>query len=347
MGVNMGILRFLPNPIFINIYLTNECNLRCKHCIDNSGYLTDEEKCNELSNQEIVYLLDYYIDRGVRNFSFSGGEPLLRKEIYDFISHIKKKNADVEVTIITNGTLIDKNVAEKLADLKVNYVRVSVESHNPKIHDWIRGTGNFDRVMNGLKNLLTTNISKIGVSITVNKENIKQIDDTVSFLYNMGLRHITMAPLMPAGRGENMREYLLSRDDFKKLLSKKCAYESKYPDVIFTLDTPLLAILSKDNAEALEKYGPCVIGSCFLGFKSNGDVYACPMRDEVIIGNLRKDNLDDLWNHSPLLNQIRNLKLLKGKCKSCKLLNYCGGGCRAYTHIVHNDFCEPDPFCWL
>jgi radical SAM protein with 4Fe4S-binding SPASM domain len=71
------------------------------------------------------------------------------------------------------------------------------------------------------------------------------------------------------------------------------------------------------------------------------------MRDEVIIGNLRKDNLDDLWNHSPLLNQIRNLKLLKGKCKSCKLLNYCGGGCRAYTHIVHNDFCEPDPFCWL
>lgn len=342
-------IRYLPSPIFVNIYLTNECNLRCKHCIDSSGILTEEEKSRELSNEEIYGLIDYYIDKGVSNFSFSGGEPLIHRNVFNFIKYIRERSTkkEIKITLLTNATLVDESVAKKLYDLGVNYVRTSIESCNPETHDWIRGKENFEKVIFGLKHLLKANIPEVGVTITVNKKNLNEIESTIEFLYNLGLRYITMAPLMPLGRGQNLKDLLLDIEDFKKLLEKKIAFEKQYPNVFFTLDSPLLVILVKDNPELLEKHGPCVIGTCFIGFKANGDIYACPIRDEVIIGNIRNDNLEDIWNNSPFLNQIRNLDLLEGKCKECEFKSYCGGGCRAHSHIKYNDVTYPDPYCWL
>lgn len=342
----MKLIRYLPNPIFVNIYVTNECNLRCKHCIDNAGHLSEEQKSEELSNGEIYYLIDYYLSKGVSNISFSGGEPLLHKNLLDFIKYLKNKNVDI--TLLTNATLVDKNIARSLAESGVSYVRTSIEGANSETHDWIRGEGNFEKVIFGLKNLLEAKLPKVGVSITLNKRNLHEIEIIISMLYKIGIRYLTMAPLMPLGRGEKyLKEFILSRDEFKNLLIKKQSLEKVYPDVIFTLDSPLQAILVKDDPISVEKLGPCVIGTCFLGFKSNGDIYACPVRDEVIIGNMRIDDLQDIWDNSPFLNRVRNLDLLEGKCKNCNLLQYCGGGCRALTHIKYDDVIYPDPYCWL
>ena len=107
------------------------------------------------------------------------------------------------------------------------------------------------------------------------------------------------------------------------------------------------AIIHRNNHKQLRQYGPCLIGQVFLGIKANGDIFACPMLDNVIIGNIKKDDIEKIWDESPTLNKVRNLYLLKGKCRGCKIKNYCGGGCRAISYLKHGDILKPDPYCWL
>lgn len=340
-------IRYLSSPAFVNIYLTNACNLKCTHCIDSAGCLSSDERNLEMTDEEIYSIIDFYINKGVYSFSFSGGEPLLHPSVFEFYKYIRKRSESIDTILITNGTLITSEVIKKIEDAGISYVRVSLESHKAEVHDKIRGKNNFSLLMDKISMLNKSNIPRVGVATTVSKLNFEDIDDTFEYIYNkLNIRNITLAPLMPAGRGKNMEQDVLEPLDFKKLHLKKLEWTEKYKDVNVTMDSPLEALLNHELGIETEFCAPCSIGTCFLGFKANGDIYACPMRDEVIIGNIRTDDLDDVWENSKFLNRIRDLSLLSSKCQKCEVVDECAGGCRAYTHIKTGDVLEADPFCW-
>jgi len=343
--MNYEKLSYLQYPVFANIYLTNRCNLNCRHCIDSAGVIPKQELKNELSNREIYNIINYFLERGVRNISFSGGEPLLHKSVFEFITYLSKKN--IIVTLLSNIMLVDRGVAQKLKKSGLYYLRSSIEGPNAESHDWIRGKGSFNKLLKNLQYLKEVDLPKLGVSLVVHKKNFYFVESVVKLLLQLGIYHLTLTHLVSSGRGKNIKSLVLNKQEYKSLLEMQPVLEKKYPKMIIHMDSPLRAIMCSGDKDELSKCAPCIIGRCFLGVKANGDIYACPMRDEVVIGNVRKDNLDDIWQNSAFLNLIRNTGLLKGKCKTCRLKEFCGGGCRALAHLYYKDVLMPDPYCWL
>ncbi|MBL7053171.1 MAG: radical SAM protein [Candidatus Portnoybacteria bacterium] len=343
--MNYEKLSYLEYPVFANIYLTNRCNLNCRHCIDSAGIISEQESKNELSNKEIYNIINYFLERGVENISFSGGEPLLHKNVFEFIAYLSKKN--ISVTLLSNIMLVDRKIAQKLKRSGLYYLRSSIEGPNTRLHDWIRGKGSFKKLLTNLKYLKEVDLPKLGVSLVVHKKNFDFVESVVRLLLRIGIYHLTLTHLIPSGRGKKMKDLVLDKQEYKSLLEMKPVLEKRYPKMIIYMDSPLEAIMCSEDKNKLLECAPCIVGRCFLGIKANGDIYACPMRDEVVIGNVRKDNLDDIWHNSTFLNLIRNTNLLKGKCKTCRLKDFCGGGCRALAHLHYNDVLMPDPYCWL
>lgn len=335
---------YLNFPIHINIYVTLRCNLRCRHCIDNASMKSGDPK-TELTDEEIYHLLDYFLKNGVRDISFSGGEPLLRKSIFEFIRYLSKRGC--RTTLLSNLTLLDKEKLRRLKDSGLYYVRTSLEGDNEKTHDYIRGKGNFKLLMEKFEMLKELKRTKKGVSVTIKKDNWKQLDGIAKLISEYGFTELTISLLMPAGRGERLSSLMLSKEELRSFFDYLEEFKIEHKNLNVHFESPLYALyLFEKKDERYKSYGPCLIGRTFLGIKANGDVYACPMRDEVIIGNVKQDDLFYLWHHSELLNRVRNLDNLTGKCKNCELRYICGGGCRAFTHIKYGDFVHPDPYCW-
>ena len=303
------------------------------------------ERSKELSDDQIFTLLRYLISKGSFNFSFSGGEPLLRNKLSDFIRFVKGRRG--KTTLLSNLTLLDNKKAKELIDSGVDYIRTSLEGDNASTHDYFRGDGNFDLVIDKMRLLSNTNIKK-GISLTINKNNFRQLEGVVKILIKFNFSEFTFSLLAPLGRGKQLSDFALSKNKFKELLLKIESLKNKYSKKInFHCESPLTALSCYESGvDDYAKHSPCIVGRSFLGFKANGDIYACPMRDAVVIGNIEKNNIQDLWLSSPLLNKVRDLNQLKDKCRNCPIKINCGGGCRILSLVEFGDPCVPDPYCW-
>jgi len=333
----------LKYPSFVQLNITNRCNLLCKHCFNNSG----NKSKSELSKKEILRILDYFLSKKIVCITFGGGEPLLHNKIFEFIEYASKRGG--KITLLTNGLLINKETIDRLYYSGIYRVRVSLDGSNEKINDFIRSKGSFKGAIQALKLLAKSKISNIAVMTSVNKYNINDLENIIKLLIKIGINDIKFIPTILSGRAVyNFKEYILQDNYIKKLFFIKEELSKKYKSYIYiSVDSPLEAILNKDNKERLRHCGPCLIGYTFLGIKANGDIFACPMLDNVVLGNIRKDDIGDIWLNSSLLNKVRNLKLLKGKCRTCKIINHCGGGCRALSYLYYKDITKPDPYCWI
>ena len=158
--------------VFIEV--TRECNLRCKHCLNNSG----SKMKNELNKEEIENLIRNLSKAGVSEIRFTGGEPLLNENIYDYIKLCTKLG--LSTSIGTNGTLIDDVVITKLKEAGLKRSVVSLDG-TEKIHDFIRGKGNFNKAFYGI-NLLKDNGIDVRVNSVIMKNNIEDVIELAKFL---------------------------------------------------------------------------------------------------------------------------------------------------------------------
>ncbi|MDP2763044.1 MAG: radical SAM protein [Enterobacteriaceae bacterium] len=330
-------------PSFIQLNITNQCNLRCKHCFNDSGI----KNTNELTDEEIFNILNYFLSKKIVCITFGGGEALMHNKIFDFIKYAKKRNG--QITLLSNGLVVNKSVANKLYKSGIFRMRISLDGSNKKINDFIRSKGSFDGAVSALKNLLSVPIPEVAVMTTINKYNYDDLENIIKLLIKIGIKDVKFIPTISEGRAKkDFNKYILAGNFMKLLLKKKEDLVKKYKKHIYiSIDSPLEAIIHKTNNKELQNCGPCLIGQVFLGIKSNGDIFTCPMLDNVIIGNVRKNDIGKIWRKSKILNQVRNLNLLKGKCQDCKIKCYCGGGCRAMSYLNYNDTLMPDPCCWL
>ena len=325
----------------LQIITTHQCNLRCKHCYGSFGV----KERSEITTKEIKTALKDFkrlcnsldINSDVH---FSGGEPLLREDIYELIAYASK--ISVRPVLLTNGILLTKEVIEKLVHAGLDSCQISIESSNKELHESVRGQGTFDRVVEATRLLKSLTNIKTALAIAVTKNNLAEVEEYVEFaLDRFGVDRVVFHRFVPMGRANI--EDALSPEQHDTFLNRVITLKQKYgkDKVSYTDPTLYGKICGLDTSE--DAIGGCSAGFAALSIDANGDVFPCP-RLPLKVGNIRKNSIYQIYNNSKILDKLRNRNNLKGKCGKCSYRFQCGG-CRAYAYSLNKDAFAEDKLC--
>lgn len=364
-------------PLQVDLDVTHKCNLQCIHCCVDAG----EELKNELTEEEIKNLIDDLYNWGVLDITIAGGEPLLRKDIVNILEYACNKRA-INITLVTNGIMLNKSFINKLErDFPNLTLLVSLDGTNLDDFNKIRKSSNdleiqkniFSNIYNNIVLLKESHIN-FAISHMLTNINIDKFYKTYNDMKKFGVRRITGIKFIPIGRGKKNEntleipyakwEKFLTELTIKKKegivedinISVACPWELYLPLINngFTADE-IEKIWSYRTPLSLPSYSSqrdlgCHAGVTNLSISANGDVYPCGIvanEKRLKCGNIREKNIKDIWEKSPMLNELRNLKLenLNGNCTKCSIKDICGGGCRARAFIESNNICGKDYAC--
>lgn len=305
----------------VYLELTRACNLKCIHCLNNSGI----KQKDELTKEDLLKLIKNFSSLGVQEIRFTGGEPLLFNGIYDLIKFATEEG--ICTSLGTNGTLITKEVAKKLKESGLKKVVVSIDG-NKKTHDKIRGKKNYQKAMNGLKYLKQNDIN-VRVNSVIMKSNM---DDVIKLAKKMSRKKITIfiRRFISSGRGKELENNMLNKKDYdyvrnklQKELTKKTYVNGHY--------------LRNDEGVNSRIKLPFEIRGCKAGQRAitilpNGDINLCGFlaaQDFPKVGNIKE--IDDFLNFWILINKNDHLLNLRNNLdKYNKLLNVQETYCLAY-----------------
>ncbi|WML33737.1 putative heme d1 biosynthesis radical SAM protein NirJ1 [Clostridium sp. OS1-26] len=337
---------------------TKACNLKCLHCYADSD-------CNkhdgELSTEKAKYFIEDLGDFKVPVILFSGGEPLIRSDIFELIEHSNKNN--IRSTISTNGTLLDKDVCKSLKNLNVGYVGVSLDGIGSRHDDFRRTKGSFDKALSGIRNCLEIG-QKVGLRFTINRHNYDQLDDIFRLIKEEKIPRVCFYHLVYSGRGSEMIKDDITKEETRAamdLIIEKTIELGKGYEIL-TVDNHADAVyiylqaqrkypeLASKVLNLISMNGGNRSGMAFGNVDYKGDVHPDQFTWQHTFGNIRDSKFSDIWknNSHPIIEGLRNRKaLLKGRCSNCKWLSICNGNFRARAEAVSGDFWESDPACYL
>ncbi len=320
------------------------CNLRCTHCYGAFGLPGKDELNTEEGKSVLKQFKKLVTSVGLSpDIHFSGGEPLLRRDIYELISYAK--SIGINVTILSNGTLINLDRAKSLEQSGVSKIQISFEGSNRETHEFIRGKNTFVKSLNAVKILKENTNIDVSMAMTVMKSNLNEAESFVELCKEMRADRAVFHRFVPMGRGENISNQELTIAENKKFVEKYVELEENFGKKFVQYTDPLLYPVEFGEETNELELGGCSIGFSALSINYNGDVYPCP-RVPFVIGNVRKNTLEEIWNNSAVLDKLRNRNNLKGKCGNCSFRFQCGG-CRAVAFAVENDLFATDPGCWV
>ena len=337
--------------------VTTACNLKCKHCYSSSG----KKREDELDTKDAKKAIDIMARAGVTILAFSGGEPLVRKDIFELAKYAA--NHGMYVAMATNGTLITKEVARKMKESGIKFVQISLDGATPEVHDEFRGIkGAFERTIEGIKNCVAEGFF-VEVSTTATRFNYKQIPDIIRLCEKLKVNWLMIFNFVPTGRGRFIIENDLTPEEREELL-KLLWNESKKASIEILSTAPQFARVALQEemgqdsltmpthfynpklqgqlVNLAEFIGGCGAGRFYVAMEPNGDLQPCVFFP-VKIGNILEDDFEELWRKNKLLEELRNKDLIK-KCGECEYRYYCGG-CRARAYGYFGDHLMPDPGC--
>lgn len=321
----------LSAPLRVSLNITRKCNLRCKHCFSDSG----NPDPNELTTKELFNLIDQMKNAGTFFLAIGGGEPLARNDLFKIIKYARENF--IAVSIVTNGLLINKEMAKKLRELNLKAITVSIDG-TEKIHDKLRGEGNFKKTINKIKILRKyCPTTKLVIRVTVNSLNINEYRELIELAESLLLDLIRFTPILLLGRTRNHQDLLINQKEYINFLRNIQNIKSK-----IILEFPG----KKDERKWFappEEFG-CHCGKEVCWITQSGDFHPCIFfGDSFIVGNIRNESLLNLWAKS------KNMVKLVGNeiCNNCSNFLKCRGGCRARALSGFNDIDAIDPLCPL
>ena len=234
--------------------------------------------------------------------------------------------------------MLDEEKVKKLQNLKVNYVQVSIEGIE-KTNDYIRGKGTFKKIIKAIQ-LLKNRKIPVGISMTVNKGNLKDVPAVIVLANNLNVSYLSLRQLIPVGRGRQMKETTLNIKEVKEL----------FLYILKARKTSKTKIVMGGEDAILAQEGHYLPQGCSAGYTSitvlpNGDVYPC-RRLPIFSGNLLKQSLEGIYYNSEKLQEIRNLNNINSTCQSCPYFNECYGGAKCINYAYFGDPFAPSPHCW-
>ncbi|WP_026895318.1 radical SAM/SPASM domain-containing protein [Clostridiisalibacter paucivorans] len=315
---------------------TKRCNLYCEHCYRDAS---DKAYKGELNTQEGKKLIEDIKKAGFRLLIFSGGEPLMRKDIYELISYADRLK--LIPALGTNGTLITKEVASKLKESGIRAAAISIDSTDMNKHDKFRGkAGSFKRAMEGIKNCLEVGI-RVQINTTISKDNKEEILKLTDFAEMVGASSHHVFFLVATGRGKDIKDRFLDKDEYFDLLDVILERQRQTNIELKPTCAPQFMSIAKEKDMDMRFTRGCIAGIKYCCVLPNGDVNICPY-SPVNTGNIREKAFDDIWKNSPIFNRLRDFENYKGKCGVCSNISICGG-CRARAYEETGDYMEADP----
>lgn len=342
-------------PFLVSFAITNKCNLKCKHCYSDS---TEIGSADELTTEEAKKVLSDIAKWGIHLLIFDGGEPLLRNDFFDLAKFASQNG--IRVVIGSNGILIDNEIVSKLKDSGVSAVQISIDGATPETHDWFRGEkGAFKKAIDGAR-ACKENGLPFQFGMTLRKGTLNEVKDMLKLAIDEGANAAEFFDLVQVSRvKKEIPGEILSIDERKQVMEWLAEAQSDCPIIIRVPGCPMYTlILQNKNIETkhfpshmlkrIPYYGRgCAAGMpCgYLTILHNGDIIPC-MLLQTKLGNIRKDNIIELWNDSEILSQLRNRTLLTGKCGSCLHRDICAG-CRGRAYETTGNITGEDAYCWF
>ncbi len=339
--------RFLPSPdkiMSVIVYPTNRCNLRCIMC-SRSGILRSVRKKEELTAEEITDVLDQvnpFLAEESRTV-LSGGEPLLVPE--KTLKIMEYASSFGQVSLLTNGTLMTKEFAQKLTALHNVSVQVSLDSPYKKDHESIRGKGTYERTIKGIKTLVGEGVTTL-MNMVVHTKNVNHLNQYYELALKLGVSYARFIPLQQAGAGLTCGLVPPSLPD---LMDKSFKIFKENPQYRKLIGTDFLSTTARlCQTCAVQNF--CGTATRRVLIDSNGDVYPCPNHHlpEFKAGNAKKESFAQIWEHSPVLQKIRDtypVESINDECAHCPVRHWCAGWCRGETYHATGLMTAPSVKC--
>jgi 12,18-didecarboxysiroheme deacetylase len=340
---------------------TRTCNLKCVHCYSQSQNVYYE---GELSTEEGRRLIDAIADFGSPVILFSGGEPLMRKDLFELIRHATSRG--LRAVISTNGTLITPEVASRLKDFNLSYVGVSLDGAE-KVNDQFRGVvGAYSRAISGIRACQNAGL-KVGLRFTISRRNVGEVPAIFHIISEEGIPRVCFYHLVYSGRGSALIDEALDHAQTRAAVDKIIdltadLHRRGEPKEVLTVDNHADGVyvylrLLRENPERADavlkllRFNEGNSSGVGIGCVSwDGTVHPDQFWRHLSLGNVRDRNFGDIWmdTGNELLMKIKNKKQhVTGRCAKCKWLSICGGNFRVRAEAVTGDLWAPDPACYL
>ncbi len=306
--------------MIISWNITNKCNMYCDHCYRDAG----EKNSGELTTEEGKALIREIAKAGFKIMIFSGGEPLVREDIFELINYANELK--LRPVIGTNGTLISHEVAVKLKESGLKAVGISLDSLDGNKHDKFRKYKNAWRdALYGMKNCRDVGLP-FQIHTTVMDWNKDEVIDIIDFTVAMGGAAHYPFFLVPTGRGVDIAEKSLDRDEYEELLRLIMAKQKEVNIEIKPTCAPQFVRIANELGIETRFTKGCIAGRSYCIISPKGDVQPCAYLNKVA-GNVREASFSEIWKDSEIFNELRTYNYGES-CGSCKYKNSCGG-CRA------------------
>ncbi|MBI4684033.1 MAG: radical SAM protein [Nitrospirae bacterium] len=340
-------------PKWIAWEITRRCNLRCVHCRSSSEM--EIKGHPDFSTEEAYRIIDDISGYAKPVIVLSGGEPLIRNDVFEIARYGNKKG--MRMCLATNGTLVTDEICEKIKDSGIKIVSLSLDGSEEKVHDDFRNQkGAFSGTINAARLF-----KKHGIEFIINSSFTKRNQEEIPRIYKLakelGATAWYMFMIVPTGRGEDIMNELISKEDYEKILEWHYQMEKGEKDMLVrpTCAPHYYRIVLQQSKKEGAKFEKrtlkfstggakgCIAGQLICLIDVDGNVLPCSYFPNPA-GNIRERSFKDIWENSELFKELRDFKKYKGKCGSCEYIKVCGG-CRARAYSMHGDYLAEEPFC--
>lgn len=358
---HFGVQRpFVSGAPFLVVWdITYACNLKCKHCYASAGKSLEDE----LTTGEAKQVIDKLDHASVPIIAFSGGEPLVRKDIFKLTKYAHDKG--IYVAVATSATLITKEKAREMKEAGIRFTQISLDGATAETHDNFRGiNGVYEKTIQGIKNCVNEGFF-VNIATTATKYNYEEIPKIIDLCEELGVNWFMLYNFVPTGRGEFIVKNDLTPSEREKLLNDlwqklkdggkvnvlstapqfaRVALEAEVGKNEKTVPTHFAnPSLSEKLVNLAEFIGGCGCGRFYCVIRPNGNIEPCVFFP-LTVGNIKEDDFEELWINNPILKDLRNKDILEGNCSKCEYRYYCGG-CRARAYGYTGNYLAPDPGC--
>jgi AdoMet-dependent heme synthase len=329
---------------------TRRCNLACRHCRAAAG---SGPYPGELTTDEGIKLLDDLATMGQVVVILTGGEPLLRDDIYDLAAYGARLGHRMVMAV--NGTLLTPQIAVRLKDAGIQRLSISLDGSSAASHDNLRAVdGAFEGALAGMAACREAGLP-FQVNTTVTRANRQELMAIYELAIKLGAAAHHVFVLVPMGRGAEIREELVHPDEYEETLRWLLARQREGRLFIKPTCAPqYYRLWRQDAAERGEKISAathgmeamtkgCLGGQGFAFVSYKGSVQPCGYL-ELPAGDIRETAFPEIWAHSELFRQLRRVDDYRGKCHTCQYRKVCGG-CRARAYALTGDVLAEDPIC--
>ena len=341
-------------PLLIAWEVTRSCNFNCRHC---RAGARNRKYPNELTTEQCFSLLDNIASFARPIVILTGGEPMLRDDIYDITEHGNKLG--LRMVMAPCGMLVDDQAINKMIASGIQCISISLDGATAKSHDDFRRVpGAFDSAIAATKAAKRNNLG-FQINTTITKHNIDELPELMTLAEQLGAVTFNPFLLVPTGRGRDLAEQEISPQQYEETLGWLSEQQGKSKMQLRVTCAPHYQRIirqnksiksqdsnrcSSDKRDSNQVAG-CMGGKTFAFISHTGKVQICGFLD-IEAGDLSQNGLDfeDIWKNSRYLKEIRDVDSYKGKCGYCEYRRVCGG-CRARSYAMTGDYLESEPFC--